>query len=104
MIEASGGFVSVNDSLSAGSGGTIFITTNFINGSGYNYIKSAGGDSYNNLGAGGGGLIKVTYVNRKQNPEDSLWINISQGYQMNSPNQSVYSNGIFYGPVCPGGQ
>jgi hypothetical protein len=48
-------------------------------------------------------LVKVSYNSVNQNPSYSLWININQGYQNNSPNILIYSNGIFYGPLCEGG-
>lgn len=72
-------------------------------GLGVNNISASGGDSYNDQGGGGGGLIKISYLSVEQQPSYSLWININQGYQNNSPNINLQSNGIFYGPLCHGG-
>lgn len=61
QILAGGGNVNVNDSLSAGSGGTIFITAKDMVGLGANNISATGGNSGNNKGGGGGGLVKISY-------------------------------------------
>ena len=62
-IEASGGSVGVNDMLSAGSGGTIFISANTIAGYNWTNISATGGNSSNNNGSGAGGLVKISFVN-----------------------------------------
>ena len=77
QILASGGDVYVNDTISAGSGGTIFIFSKNLTGMNLNNISAGGGNSYNNNGAGGGGLVKISYANVNQTMNrDSLWINI----------------------------
>jgi hypothetical protein len=96
--------VFAQDTVSAGSGGTIFIFAKDVTGIQPNNISAGGGNSYNNNGAGGGGLVKVSYATVNQTIFSySLWININQGYQPNSTNQVLF-NGIFYGPLCLGGQ
>lgn len=103
-LEASGGDVYFADNLSAGSGGTIFISSKNITGSGANNISAMGGSSYNNNGAGGGGIVKISYTTFQQNPIGSMWVNINQGYQPNSQLITTSSNGLFYGPQCLAGQ
>jgi hypothetical protein len=101
QVSVSGGNVGVEDNLSAGSGGTIFITTKTLLGHDFNNISAAGGNSTNNNGSGGGGLIKMSFnYLPSPNYQDSLWININQGFQNNSQTLQTYSNGIFYGPTC----
>jgi len=65
---------------------------------------AAGGNSYNGNGAGSGGLIKLSSQNVTRQFPTSLWIDINQGNQSNNPSYSVSNNGIFYGPLCYGGQ
>ena len=60
-------------------------------------VKAIGGNSYNNNGSGGGGVIKVSYENM---PANNLIINISQGIQNGEKGFLSNSTGIFYGPVC----
>ena len=60
-ILADGGNVGEKDMLSAGSGGTIFISAKILLGYGFNNFSAGGGNSTNNNGSGGGGLIKVSY-------------------------------------------
>lgn len=81
IIEARGGNVNAQDELSAGSGGTIFVTSKNITGVGKNVIAASGGNSSNNKGAGGGGLVKISFVNSTETPPGSLFINIYQGVQ-----------------------
>ena len=81
QILASGGNVEMNDSLSAGSGGTIFITAKDIVGLGPNNISATGGNSGNNKGGGSGGLIKISFLTVYYNVTYSLWVDINQGYQ-----------------------
>lgn len=71
----------MNDTLSAGSGGTIFITAKEMVGLGPNNISATGGNSGNNKGGGGGGLVKISFVNVSANVSYSLWVDINQGYQ-----------------------
>lgn len=97
---ADGGAVWEGEMLSGGSGGTIFMTTNFLEAVGGNNVSAAGGNSTNNNGSGAGGLVKVSYQNAISR---SLWININEGYQSNSPSDELYSNGIFFGPTCSPG-
>jgi hypothetical protein len=61
----------------------------------------AGGNCSNNNGSGGGGVVKITF---EDIPMDSLWVNINEGNQGNDDEESIYSNGIFYGPTCPLGE
>lgn len=59
-ITASGGNVGENDSLSAGSGGVIYMYSELMSGNQTN-ISAFGGSSYNNKGAGSGGMVKIAY-------------------------------------------
>lgn len=88
-IQASGGSVDPSVNLSAGSGGTIYVTSKRVEGLGVNNITASGGNSSNNKGSGGGGLVKISYETISQDPSYSLWININQGIQDNSPNNSI---------------
>jgi hypothetical protein len=81
IIEARGGNVNLQDELSAGSGGTIFVTSKNITGVGRNIVAASGGNSSNNKGAGGGGLVKISFVNSTETPPGSLFVNIYQGIQ-----------------------
>ena len=63
--EASGGSVDVDDMLSAGSAGTIFVSANTIYGYGMSNISAQGGNSSNNNGSGAGGLVKVSFDTAK---------------------------------------
>ena len=81
QVLASGGNVEINDTLSAGSGGTIFITAKDMVGLGPNNISATGGNSGNNKGGGGGGLVKISFVNVSANVPYSLWVDMNQGYQ-----------------------
>lgn len=103
-LEASGGDVYIGDDLSAGSAGTIFISSKSIVGVGSNNVSAMGGNSFNNNGAGGGGIVKISYTNYTYNSISSIWVNINQGYQPNYQNFSTSSNGLFYGTLCTSGQ
>lgn len=70
-----------NFAISAGSGGTLFLYTNNFTGS-YSIFSAAGGASYNNRGAGAGGIIKISFENNYTNPS-TMWVNVSAGYQSN---------------------
>ena len=63
--------------MSAGSGGTIFITADTIAGNNWSNISASGGNSSNNNGSGAGGLVKVSFAVREDVDLDSiLWVNI----------------------------
>ena len=57
---ADGGDVNEDEHLSAGSGGTIFLYTYFLEGTCSNF-SAMGGSSYNQNGSGGGGIIKMSF-------------------------------------------
>jgi hypothetical protein len=65
-ILAVGGDVYVDDTISAGSGGTIFIFSKNLTGVQPNNISAGGGSSYGDNGAGGGGLVKISYATVNQ--------------------------------------
>jgi hypothetical protein len=50
----------MGDSLSAGSGGSVSIYGNVFQGGNSN-ISVSGGASFNNKGAGAGGIVKIFY-------------------------------------------
>jgi hypothetical protein len=71
--------------LSAGSGGTIFISCNYIVGMGNSNVSAAGGNSTNNNGSGAGGMVKISYKNQSIGSINGvLWVNINQGIQSNT--------------------
>ena len=71
--------------LSAGSGGTIFISCNYIVGMGNSNVSAAGGNSTNNNGSGAGGMVKISYKNQSIGSVNGvLWVNINQGAQSNT--------------------
>ena len=96
----------VDDMLSAGSAGTIFISATTIYGYGWSNISAQGGNSSNNNGSGAGGLVKVSFDTAKNiELETILWVNIYAGLQNNIADHNITSNGIFYGVNCmPGYQ
>ena len=51
----------MDDMLSAGSGGTIFISSEEMIAYGRTNISATGGNSTNNNGSGAGGLVKISY-------------------------------------------
>lgn len=55
-----GGLINGNYNISAGSGGTIFLYTNILQGDNVNF-SAAGGSCSNNNGSGAGGIIKISY-------------------------------------------
>jgi len=60
-----------------------------------------GGNSYNNNGSGGGGLIKISFESSSLTAgTNNFRINISQGIQNNASGNLTSSTGIFYGPIC----
>lgn len=63
----------------------------------------AGGSSFNNKGAGSGGMIKLSYQKVIQSLNYTIFVNVSQGYQPNMDVTYLDSNGIFYGPLCSSG-
>jgi hypothetical protein len=85
---ASGGSVDVDDPLSAGSGGTIYFYSDSFSGDRSNILVN-GGASLNNKGAGAGGIIKITFNNKKLIPHNKIWINVSQGYQADMPGNNL---------------
>lgn len=48
--------------MSAGSGGTIFISADTIVGYNWSNISATGGNSSNSNGSGSGGLIKISFA------------------------------------------
>ena len=48
--------------LSAGSGGTVFLSASKVIASGLSYFSAAGGNSINGNGSGAGGLVKVSFA------------------------------------------
>jgi hypothetical protein len=99
-ITASGGDVYENSSLSAGSGGVVYMYSYYLGGNNTN-ISAFGGSSYNNRGAGSGGIVKISY--QILEAQGIVWINVDQGYQPSEPTQTLEANGLFYGPLCPAG-
>lgn len=79
-----GGQVSGNYFVSAGSGGTLFLYTLDLVG-GYTNFSAAGGASYNNNGSGAGGIVKISFQNSSFYNDDSMWVNVSSGYQPKEP-------------------
>lgn len=77
---ADGGSVTGNYYVSAGSGGTLFLFTKNLTGN-YSNFSASGGASFNNNGSGSGGIVKISYVGRNFSEQDSMWVNISAGYQ-----------------------
>jgi hypothetical protein len=109
-MEAAGGSVGVEDQLSAGSGGTVFVSSQTLYSYGFSYISVEGGNSSNNNGSGAGGMVKMSYTNypnrgsRSEDSDNVLWVNVNSGIQQNNGDTLVYTNGIFYGPTCLPGQ
>lgn len=85
---ASGGSVDINDSLSAGSGGTIYLYSDSFTGE-KSTILVNGGASLNNKGAGAGGIVRITFNQKKLIPHNKVWINVSQGYQADMPGNNL---------------
>lgn len=91
--------MSGNYFVSAGSGGTLFLYTLDLVG-GYTNFSAAGGASYNNNGSGAGGIVKISFQNSSFYNDDSMWVNVSSGYQPHEPEMIFQNNGIFYGKFC----
>lgn len=84
-IEASGGSVGEGDLLSAGSGGTIFMSCNYLVAYGNSNVSAAGGNSTNNNGSGAGGMVKMSYKDGSIDTNGALlWVNINEGVQSNN--------------------
>jgi hypothetical protein len=75
-----GGQVSGDYFVSAGSGGTLFLYTINLVGSNTTF-SAAGGASYNNNGSGAGGIVKISFLNSEFVVVESMWVNVSSGYQ-----------------------
>jgi hypothetical protein len=88
MFLVEGGSVEGDYNISAGSGGTIFLYTTNFTGNKANF-SAAGGGSINSGGSGSGGIIKISYETTLNNTRNSLWVNVSQGYQPFTPATKV---------------
>ena len=97
-----GGISGGDNDLSAGSGGTLFIYSQGLFGSHCNF-SSSGGASYNVNGSGGGGIVKISYDHYKFYEENSMWVNVTPGYQPPDSRLKFSANGLFYGTFCTPG-
>ena len=97
-----GGSSGGNNFVSAGSGGTLFMYSEGLIGTHCNF-SSSGGPSYNVNGSGGGGIIKISYDHYKFYYPNSMWVNVTPGYQPPDVDYEFSANGLFYGTFCTAG-